>query len=341
MQTTTLRDGVRDRVRGAYSFFMLGDALGAPHEFYKWNRDTVYTGKLQIEPYRIQMYGKEIRQPIGSVTDDTQMTMCLTQSIVQVGDYDREAVALSYMAWVATKPNDLGSNTRFIFGNKTMKGYCSRVNAKKEKIKAGEMTPSYANGPLMRCLPLALLPDWDTVCRVDTTLSNPHTICRHAVHAYLSVLRSLLHGNSVQDSIYTITDVPFHGEVSLAIKQAVMGEHRDISGKDKGLITHALYCSIRALLLVDGGMSPESALEWVITQGTQTGKGDTDTNAAISGALIGAHLGFDSLMSSKRTARNWKILVRTAQQVDPNKLAYVPYDFDTQIDAYLDTVAAL
>lgn len=329
---------LRDRIRGSFAMHMLGDALGAPHEFFKWNRDTVYTGKLEIEPYRIQMFGKVITQPVGSVTDDTQMTMCLMNSIIENEGYDRDAVALSYMAWVATKPIDLGVNTRYIFGNRTMKGYNSRVATLKDKIKTGEKRASHANGPLMRCLPLALLPDWQDTCTIDTDLSNPYTICVHAVHAYVSVLRSLLRGRSIEESIFTITDVAFHDEVLVAIEQAIDGVDRDVSGKDKGMITHALYCAIRSLLMVDKGLTPEDAIRWVITQGTNTGHGDTDTNAAISGALIGAYYGFDSLMDSRRTARNWAILTQAANNVNEKRLQYVPYDFDNQIDEYLDVL---
>lgn len=334
----------RDKIRGAFALHALGDSLGAPHEFYKWNRNTIYTGKLEIEPYRqrdarhFAKEDRELRQPVGSVTDDTQMTYCLMNSIIKEQEYNRDAVCLSYMRWVATKPHDLGSNTRYIFGNKTIKGYNSKVKKLKEEIAKGTKQESWANGPLMRCLPLALLDDWETICREDTNISNPYKICRHGVLGYLSVLRCLLQGSTINDAIYTITDVPFEEHIQEALDQALHGIDRDITGKTKGLITHAFYCSIRALLMVRDGSTHEEAIKWVITQGTTTGKGDTDTNAAIAGALIGAYLGYDVIMASRRTRKNWRILQATASQVDPTRLEYVPYDFDTQIDEYIDTL---
>jgi len=83
---------LRDKIRGAFALFSLGDALGASHEFKKWNKNTVYTGKLEIEPYRIQMFGVKITQPVGSVTDDTQMTYCLMNCIIEEQGYDKATV---------------------------------------------------------------------------------------------------------------------------------------------------------------------------------------------------------------------------------------------------------
>ena len=336
----------RDRIRGAFALFSLGDALGAPHEFWKWNSKTVYTGKLEIEPYRqrdarrFAAEHREVRQPVGSVTDDTQMTYCLMNSIIEEGEYNRDAVRLAYARWVATKPIDLGSNTRAVFGRITEKKYIESMTGIQHAVDNGTQQASLANGPLMRCLPLALLDDWDTVCRIDTNLSNPYRICRQSVVAYVAVCRALLEGESINNALAIIADVPFTREVRIAIHQALNSEARDISGKDKGLITHALYCSMRGLLMLRDGDSHTDVLRWVITQGTNTGKGDTDTNAAIAGGLLGAYLGFDAIMSDRVTRNNWRILQATASQVDHVHLKYVPHDFDNQIDELIDTLLA-
>jgi len=69
-------DVYTDQARGMFAAAFLGDALGAPHEFYKWNRDTKYTGKLEIQPYRqkdarfAKEGEREVYKPIGSVTDE-------------------------------------------------------------------------------------------------------------------------------------------------------------------------------------------------------------------------------------------------------------------------------
>lgn len=103
-------------------------------------------------------------------------------------------------------------------------------------------------------------------------------------------------------------------KVSAAVTQALDMEKREIAGKDKGLCTHALYCAIRSLVLIEQGKSYKAIIKWVITQGDgNTGQGDTDTNAAIAGALVGAYYGFTALMASNRNRKNWKILIKAAK----------------------------
>lgn len=68
------------------------------------------------------------------------------------------------------------------------------------------------------------------------------------------------------------------------------------------------------------------AMRWVIT--SQPGS-DTDTNACIAGALIGAMLGFETIQTETQTARNIQILleVNTNEGPTPRPLEYSPHDF--------------
>jgi hypothetical protein len=72
---------------------------------------------------------------------------------------------------------------------------------------------------------------------------------------------------------------------------------RDITGKDKGWTLHALYCAFFALSMT--GYTYQDRIDTVIRFG-----GDTDTNAAISGALVGTWLGEIALRAEERTAQN-------------------------------------
>ena len=47
----------QDRVRGMFAAFIHNDVIGSPYEFWKWNRDRIYTDKIKLEPYRKTMYG--------------------------------------------------------------------------------------------------------------------------------------------------------------------------------------------------------------------------------------------------------------------------------------------
>lgn len=157
---------LKQRVMGMFCAHHMGDALGAPHEF-RCNKDTVYTGKLEIQPYRrrdaryFAADNREVIQPIGTVTDDTQMTVALLKTIIKEdGAYDSRSAILAYSAWTHSGAIDMGTNTRFIFANKTVKGYDLRIEKLRQEVASGARQISLANGALMRCTPLALLKDW-------------------------------------------------------------------------------------------------------------------------------------------------------------------------------------
>ena len=348
----------RDRVRGMFAGLILGDALGAPHEFYKWNRNTIYTGKLEIQPYRQKdaRYNKpeerDLYQPIGSVTDDTQMTIALMKCITNdQGKYIRDNVILCYADWTHSGPSDIGKNTRFLFTNKTVKGYEARVKKRDKEIKEGTMAESLSNGALMRCTPIALLANWSGAMIEDVNLTNPYDDTRDVNLVYLNVLLSLLHNGSIDDTMNIIDTIreSLHQQVKVAIKDAVESilrldnnesndDDRDISGKDKGLSVHALYCALRGLWMISLGYTYPEIIDWVITQNTETGKGDTDTNAAITGALLGAYFGFDLLMNDETTADNWDILIKAAKEIKDPLAKYVPQEFDTMVNDYLKSI---
>ena len=323
-----------DRIKGMFCGLMLGDALGAPHEFYRWNRDRIYTGKLELEPFRKInprfAKGKNIekRQPIGSVTDDTQMTIALLKLIIDHKGYDREVAIVSYGKWVHSKPSDIGVNTRFIFSNKTVKGYNARIKKRDEEITEGTRSISLANGALMRCSPIALLNEdkWLEAAIEDVNLSNPYRQTIEVNIIYLGVLRMLLRGkklNNIKKFIYEQN--PRNKGVAKVIDDLKNDTNRDISGKDKGLAVHALWCSLKGLLMDE---SYTKTIRWVITQGGNTGKGDTDTNAAITGVLLGARYGWKKMMKNKMTTYNWNILIETAKKITGPIREYVPHDFD-------------
>lgn len=56
----------------------------------------------------------------------------------------------------------------------------------------------------------------------------------------------------------------------------------------------------------DPSLTYQEAMDYIIGDV----KGDTDTNASIVGAYIGARDGFKALMTCKRTRRNYRVLMK-------------------------------
>ncbi len=368
-----------DRIKGIFVGHFLGDALGAPHESWKWNRNTAYTGKLEIRPYSISRGNTKDNpdnwRPVGSVTDDTQMTIALMRPIISDGNYDKDSVTMEYVNWVHIKPKGLGKNTRYVFGLTGLQGHEKRIE-ELEKLE----TPALSNGALMRCAPLALFDDWEELAEMDAYQTNPYPQIVICNRVYLRILRECLSGGTGDDILKVISNImdvfinnldfkhtkdaiqdAFKSILNLndlddefIAKQNVLqakAVDRDISGKagDKGFYAHALYCAIRSLLMVAVlKYTYEEAMHWVITQqdllfdevSTEQvfGAGDTDTNAAISGALIGAYLGFNQLMSFDITFANWKILIDAANNVKGDLRGYVPFNFEALINEFTAVV---
>lgn len=285
------------------------------------------------------------------------MTIALIRVLIDGGGvYNWETAVLKYSAWTHSGPKDIGTNTRFLstlallssalppktwwlrVTNKTVKGYISRWKKREEMITSGEFLPSLANGALMRCCPFAVLSDdkWLNYALEDVKLTNDYRETIGINVVYLHILRALLEGvdllgaleigkktadswttGAIRDILYsTIDDPDYTKDVTV----------------NKGLAENAFYCAIAALVMVRDGYDYPSIIQWVITQGTEVGKGDTDTNAAIAGALLGAHFGYTKLMEDDATWENWDTLIATAQQVEGPLRRYYPVDFEGLID---------
>jgi ADP-ribosylglycohydrolase len=67
--------------------------------------------------------------------------------------------------------------------------------------------------------------------------------------------------------------------------------------ENKGWCVNALYCAYKGLRDFD---DYQSAIDYIIQQG-----GDTDTNACIAGALLGAFYGFKTMMENDATKQNF------------------------------------
>lgn len=311
-----------DLVQGIFTGLALGDALGAPHEFRYQVPIRDYTGNL-IHPVVIssRWQGRKVGN-IGQITDDTEMTIALIEAIIEgEGHYNPDLAVLSYQRWANSGsspmsktnhsgpppmgkanhsgPPPMGKNTRALFkGVVTLKGYMKRRD---KLLKESEHSAS--NGCLMRCSPLALLSEdeWLEATISDCSLSNFPDVCRDSVVAYVCTLRALLDGNSAEEATTKALRMVSVIEVREVIIQGRDGLERDVS-KNKGWILHSLYCAFFALNSKKEGF--QDRIDEVIRM-----RGDTDTNGAITGALLGAQVGLESMKAESRTRDNIDIIL--------------------------------
>jgi ADP-ribosyl-[dinitrogen reductase] hydrolase len=133
-----------DRFVGALLGTGVGDALGAPVE--EWSSQTIRATLGQVRDYQTTFLGR------GIITDDTQMTMLLAESVIQNEHFDPAQFAYSLGQWM--KRNDEGIEPARGVGY-TISLSCRRLYKGTYWKRSGEFSAS--NGAATRVAPLGLL----------------------------------------------------------------------------------------------------------------------------------------------------------------------------------------
>jgi len=270
---------VFDKVKGMIIGCALGDALGAPHEFK--HSKNIYTGNLKYKlAIKTGSYYKRVIKTgvIGQFTDDTELTLILLDQIIE--GYNKDLVIMKYIKWVNDNTYFMGRNTRSLFkGIKTLRGYYNRIK-KKKLAPQDEWTQS--NGALMRCSPLSLLNE--KYVTQDCEITNPSKICIDTNIYYTRMIRKYF-GKHLEEYKYD-------KNVENVVREAKNKKTRNLDGKSKGWCLHGLYC---AVYCDEHFNNYKNAIDWIINQ-----KGDTDTNAAIAGAMLGAKYGFKKIYQCEK-----------------------------------------
>ncbi len=337
-----------DKLLGMVQGHLMGDALGAPHEF-KRNSKYIYNGKLEHQVRMMSQYQGTRFSIIGQFTDDGEMTLTLLRSLAASnGTYSQDQTILMYEKWANSKNMGMGTNTRkLLYGVTTLKGYRNRLNKLygPNVIRKGEPE---SNGSLMRASPLAVINDNNPAIK-DCDITNPTNVNRDASLVYVISIRSALRGASKDTIIEVAKSVVQTDKVKAALAHALhkdgydptypphIGDliqpynvSGDAKGKMKGWVLIAFYTAFRYFFYTN---SYHQAINEVIKLG-----GDTDTNAAITGALCGAFYGSQAIMLNPTTASNWNIIVNgdTTQGDFPRPDQFRPNDLEELVSKIVD-----
>ncbi len=276
-----------DRALGCMLGMIIGDSLGSQVEFQ--DAETIratYPGgvrELAESPVWHTMAG----QP----TDDSELGLALARSLVRARRYDPENAAAAYGRWYASKPFDCGHATGIAFR--------AAASAARDKARAARTAAdqgSQSNGSLMRIAPIGVWArDPDEAAATaseDSALSHPHPVCRASCACFAAAITAALLGADRQAMMKTALRVadaagPEAAPVAAALRHAEAGVGPAEFQDHMGWVLIALQ---NAFFHLAAGVAVESALIATVSHG-----GDTDTNAAIAGALLGAADGRTSL----------------------------------------------
>ena len=267
-------DGVVSRAQGCLLGQIAGDSLGRLVEFKDASTiQTLYPGGVR-ELADGGVWGTLAGQP----TDDSEMALALARSIVRNGGFSIEDVQASYERWKGSRPFDMG-------------------NAISCGLAGDPILDSQANGALMRVSPLGIF-GWrmepEALAKLaaeDAGITHPNRICQQVNGLYATAVaeairegldpKTLHERMSTRAAQWNIDDA-----IQQRIKQAPTRRPPEYMDKMGWVLTpfqNALYELLHAPTLEEG-----------VIKTVHCG-GDTDTNGAICGALLGAAYGRDAV----------------------------------------------
>ena len=263
-----------DRAQGCLFGQLIGDALGSLVEF----QHPEQIAQTYPDGVRDMHDGGTWNTIAGQPTDDSEMALALARAICETGSYDQNAARSVYVDWLESGPFDAG--------NTVTSGLRGMLNF-----------DSQANGALMRISPLGIYsvgidPDLATrYAREDAWITHPHEVTQDAnVLLVLTIADAIRHVRDAEiafhDSVHLVSE---HGLAEL-IRRALEDASNGIKPSFMDHQGWVLIAVQNAWYQLRDATSFEEALVDTVGSG-----GDTDTNAAICGALLGAVHGLNAI----------------------------------------------
>ena len=272
---------ILNRAQGCMLGQLAGDALGSLVEFQ------LPGGILRKYPDGVREIadGGMWHTIAGQPTDDSEMALMLARTLAREGTYDQDAARDAYVFWFESGPFDYGNATAAALRD------------------FSPLTDSQANGALMRISPLGIFGanyDAEQVvkwARLDSEITHPNEVCLQANALFAAGISHAIRTGCDAGDLYgyvidMVTDMPTDPKLLGAVQAAVDAPPTDFICQ-QGWVLIAFQNALWQLLHAPN-------LEEGVVDTVMRG-GDTDTNAAICGALLGSVYGFEmpSLLSGR------------------------------------------
>lgn len=264
----------QSRAQGCLLGQIAGDSLGSLVEF-----ETDKVIKLRYpNGLRDLANGGTWNLIAGQPTDDSELALILARTLIKDGKYKAENVLQAYRYWLASMPFDCGKTTE-------------------EGLNGTPILDSEANGALMRISPLGILGSnypTETVwqwAETDSALTHQHPVPKAASALFAcGIAYAVASGDKPKGVYERIKKMAIIKQVPDSILQAIKAAEQSLPADyltQQGWVLIALQNALWQLLHAPN-------LEEGIVDTVMRG-GDTDTNAAIAGALLGAVYGIEEL----------------------------------------------
>ncbi len=280
---------LRSRALGAYLGLACGDALGATVEFLM-PREI----KAQYGVHREITGGGWLRLKPGQVTDDTGMSLYLGQAILDSGGWSLTAVADAFVAWLKSRPVDVGATCRRGIRRYMLQGI----------VHGPESDSDGGNGAAMRNLPVALFTLgndalFERYSLEQARITHHHPFSDAGTLALGRMVQTLLQGGGIREC--------------RAIANRLVEQHRQFRldpcpGRASGYIVDTVQTVLHHFFYTDN-------FEECVVDTVNRGE-DADTTGALAGMLAGARYGAEAIPRRWLEKLDAGILGQIEEQVD-------------------------
>jgi ADP-ribosyl-[dinitrogen reductase] hydrolase len=222
------------------------------------------------------------------------MARNLTRSLTERGGFEPQDVIARHLEWWRGDPPDVGTLTGRVL--RRIDAGMPAVDAARAIWEERGPEVSAGNGSVMYCAPLGIAyanrPDeLFALAPALSALTHSDGRCKTSVLAIALTVAALVRGEegevAARAGVDAVLDREGGEELEFLVDAA--GSKRQIDGPDQGFCLFTTGIALQSL--VRGG-DAETELRRVVGLG-----GDTDTNAAVAGALLGARDGVGGLPS--------------------------------------------
>ncbi|MFE0417238.1 ADP-ribosylglycohydrolase family protein [Streptomyces tendae] len=271
------------RAAGAVVGSAVGDALGAPFEF---GPQGAFSARFPTSGAGGEMGGGGGWDP-GEATDDTQMAVLVAESLLEQQGLDQPDIFARFQRWAASEPKDIGLQTEDVLTNGMPWDLAAAIHFQVNRRAAG-------NGSLMRASTSAVYfaaagqqATMDAARRI-AALTHGDRAAWEGTAIFHELVRLVLDGHT--DPLTTLDDILALVHPDHRVRYATVLSpdwHPDQATEFNGAVWPCLGSAVWALRTTT---SFEDALRAAIDLG-----GDTDTVAAVTGALAGTYYGLEAI----------------------------------------------
>jgi ADP-ribosyl-[dinitrogen reductase] hydrolase len=301
----------------------IGDALGNPFEMKLANYEPLMQWDGQFKEGGTFWWG----QP-GQYTDDTLMSIALSLSLIENQGFNQEDIASKYLAWMES------GNTRGIGG--TTAASLTRLKHGASVAEAGlthnEGKPVAGNGTAMRASPIGLVYQSDLIKLIEVAIKDA-VITHNGIEPKVGSAAVAL-GTALLASRASTPQTVTHDILDVLADSIVKSKLEETKQwLEQGTPLDTIAAEALASIGTKGYVPETVAAAFFCVGATDNykdavvmavkGGGDTDTTAAIAGALAGSYYGLEGIPDEyKNGVENFQLLQSLTDELLKIKISH-------------------